>query len=92
MLSSSSDEESEPEPTNWVDAHFYELSDLYAQLKEHGQQIFGGAFLQHSDFGDFVNFVQRGTLNSSNSKVQCRPSGYLGLARRLATSSYSAAK
>lgn len=92
MSSNSSSSDEEPEPTNWVDAHFDELSDLFAQFKEHGQALFGRAFLQHSNFGDFVNFVQQGTLISSDPRVRCRSSGYSGSARRWATSHSNGAR
>lgn len=66
--SSDEDEEEEYDPNwfhkerAWLNAHYDVLNELYNLFRQHGAQVFGGAFFQFGDFAQFVQFVHANTV------------------------------
>ena len=45
----------------WIEENVDEIAFLYKELKEKGQTIFGGAFMQTSTINNFANFCYKYT-------------------------------
>jgi len=56
------DEEAEPPVEGWIDEYYDELEELYSVYRRYGKQLFGGAFDQFGNFGDFCIYVRDRTI------------------------------
>ena len=52
---------------DWVVKYADECAELYRVLKEHGRQLFGGAFMQSGDSTRFAHFIYKYTTPGANS-------------------------
>ena len=69
QMSSSEDSDTEdnmPQFTSyrsqWVDAHYDVLEELYHQFRDNGKRVFGDAFFQLGNFGSFIDYVRANTV------------------------------